>query len=947
MIASGLAQDSFTQCQAFRIGGSNNENPTSFGFDDSGNYFVAGQFSGTVDFNPGSDSLKLTSVGGYDAFLCKFNSIGSLIWTVSMGGKGADCITSIYIDVNNNIYLTGRYQDTCDLDPNPFSSVKLIAKGNNDIFVIKLDNKGQLKWAKSLGGPDTDVSYRVLVDRKGNVFTAGAFYGTADFDPGNGTASFTSKGLADGFISKLDSNGNYSWLIQIGGASMDFPTDMTFDKNDNILCSGPFGSTVDFDPDNTKTVNLTTAGYQDIFLCKYNSRRDLIWAKRIGGKKGDQSNAITTDIKSNIIFTGSFADTVDFDPGSGVQNLIQKTGNFFVTKLDSNGNYIWAKQLGGDLGGYGENATPGNILTDDSASILTFGSFVLGGDFDPGPSIYSMYSKNLNNGFDKGADLFLSKLSSKGDFVYAKQIGGVELESLGDLGISKKGEILMSGSCRGSGDYDPEYGTYNLTSAGLADIFVVKYTREAAPVISASGPLIFCQGDSLKLTSSILKNNLWSTKDTTRSIWVKKTGNYTATVESGTCNRFSNSIKTTLLNRPAVPTITANRTDFCKGDSAILTSSYISGNLWSTGETSRTISVTQSGSYTVSYSDANNCKSTSLAKNITANDTPSTPIISANGPTTFCDGGKVTITSSQLFGNTWSDGDTNRSRIIDFSQQLSVKTTRGKCSKTSSTTKIVVVSYPSVPFITASGNSEFCVGDSVKLISSANSDNKWSTGETTKEIVVKKTGKYLVSVSNGYCSSTSDTFLTNTNPFPTFTKNPSNISVNQGGSAVFEVNTSASNPIYQWQIYQSANYQNLVNNAQYSGVGTSKLTISNVTLANNNTKFRCLVTDNKCSSTSAMAALSVNAISSGTYNTNSFHFIVFPNPTQGLIYIDSKININLTEYIVHDMSGRFVKHSKIERDRSFGLVNISELPAGLYQIKFGASFQYFARIVKD
>lgn len=951
VILFSFSHDIICQCSALRFGGVGMDYAQASDYDDSGYLYVAGGFSNTVDFDPGPDSLKLTAQGSFDIFVSKFNSSGKLLWTITMGGTGANIgVKSIWIDERFKIYLVGSILGTCDFDPNPSKSFSLTSSGTgssgtggSSAFAVKLNNSGQFVWAKSIAATVDVTAYKVIVDKNRFVYFCGAFEGTADFDPGLGVVKYTSNGLSDGYICKLDSNGNYVWVIPMGGASMDFPRSIAFDPKHNIVCTGSFGTTVDFDPDNSKTFNLTSAGNLDIFTCKYSSKGQLIWAKSIGSKKSsDNGYAITCDYTGNILISGSFStDTVDFDPGPGKYYLdAQKEGTCYIAKLDSNGIFKWAKAIGG-AGGIGESCTPSVIVSDDSGYVYTYGNFTMGGDFNPGSGYFSLSSRN------NGIDVFISKLSPNGDFVFAKQVGGIEADWAGDIQLDSKGNILIVGYFRGTADLDPEDGIYNQTSAGLSDAFIIKYTGELAPIITASGSLIFCQGDSLKLTSSVLKNNLWSTKDTTRSIWVKKTGNYTATVESGTCNRLSNSLKVNVLNRPAVPTISANRTEFCKGDSAILTSSYISGNLWSTGETKRSISVAKSGSYTVTYSDANNCKSTSIARDITANDTPSTPIISANGPTTFCDGGKVTITSSQLYGNFWSDGDTNRSRSIDYSQQLSVTATRGKCSKSSALIKIVVISYPPVPYISASGNSEFCVGDSVKLISSANSGNKWSTGETAKEIVVKKTGKYQVSVSNGSCSRTSDTFFTNAIPFPTFTKNPSNISVNQGGSGVFEVNTTASNPIYQWQIYQAGNYQNLLNNAQYSGVETSKLTISNVSSAINNSKFRCLVTEIECSSISATAVLTVNAISQSITSAKSPEFVIFPNPTQGPIYIDSKININQSDYIVHDIAGRCIKHGKIERDRAFGLINISEFPAGMYQIKFGDSFQYFARIIKD
>ncbi|MFM1915752.1 MAG: hypothetical protein RLZZ531_1421 [Bacteroidota bacterium] len=285
------------------------------------------------------------------------------------------------------------------------------------------------------------------------------------------------------------------------------------------------------------------------------------------------------------------------------------------------------------------------------------------------------------------------------------------------------------------------------------------------PTITASGPTTFCSGGSVTLTSSSTTGNTWSTGATSQSIIVSNSGNYSVSVSNGTCS--STSSQTIVNNNPPTPSITASGpTSFCYGGTVTLTSSSAAGNTWSNGATSQSITVSNSGNYSVSVSNGT-CSSSSSTTSVTVNPVPITPIITSSGPTTFCSGGSVILTSSSATGNTWSNGATSQSIIVSNSGNYSVSVSNGTCSSSSSTNAITVNAVPTIPTITSSGPTTFCSGGSVTLTSSNATGNTWSNGSTSQFITVSNSGNYTVNVSNGVCSSSSSPTNITVNQLPT------------------------------------------------------------------------------------------------------------------------------------------------------------------------------------
>jgi len=387
----------------------------------------------------------------------------SWIWAKSMGStNNMDYGFSVSTDNIGDSYYTGTFSGTVDFDPGP-GVFNLTSPPLWSCFISKLDSYGNLVWAYSV---DTAQGSKITLDAAGNVYITGWFYGTSDFDPGPGIYNLTSGAAASIFITKVDNGGNFIWAKRICGASgNDASYGIAIDtgSNEAVFITGEFDQTEDFDPD-TGVYNLTPAGNEDIFICKLDGSGNFVWARKIGGISQDCIGwdiAIDPSGSGGIYSTGEFSGTVDFDPGPGVYNLTG--GGAFISKIDSSGNFVWAKKVNGSYG-YGIGIEPSGTNT-----VYITGEFYGTVDFNPDSvAVFNMASAG-------SFDAFILKLSPTGDFIWANEMGGSGgLDAGKDIFIDYSGNVYSTGTFGGLADFDPGAGSYNIGSNGLRDIYVSK-----------------------------------------------------------------------------------------------------------------------------------------------------------------------------------------------------------------------------------------------------------------------------------------------------------------------------------------------------------------------------------------------------------------------------------------------------------------------------------------
>lgn len=453
-----------------------NEVPNAMAFDDSGNVYTTGYYSGYTDFDPGPAIYTLSPGGSRDVFISKLDSSGNFVWAIPIKGSGQigqANAEAIKIDNAGNIYITGIIDYTFDFDPSPATFYLTASNGFSDVFVAKYDASGSFIWAKKFAeyAMKNEKARDMVLDNAGNIYIAGVFKSTVDFDPSVNTFNLTATGATeDAFLCKLDSGGNFKWAKRLGGNDYTDVVAIAIDSTANIYMAGHFAGTTDFNGDTALTFNLTSAGvnYEDFFACRYDSAGNYNWVKKIGVANSQLiADDIAIDCDGNINAAGTFFDTVDFDPGLGVANLtasVSSDHEMFILKWDSLGNYIWAKKLGND-----QNSRISSIALDDSANVYATGYFMSTIDVDPGPLVYNItsYASNLYR------DAFVYKLSTAGNLIWATTFGGAISDFANVIAFGPDNKPVIGGTFASMPAY---FGSYSLnnTATATTDMFICK-----------------------------------------------------------------------------------------------------------------------------------------------------------------------------------------------------------------------------------------------------------------------------------------------------------------------------------------------------------------------------------------------------------------------------------------------------------------------------------------
>lgn len=304
---------------AKKFGGSTFDNVTGLAINLSNELFITGTFSTTVDFDPGTAQANLTNMVGTDAFVLKLDALGDFVWVKGILGLGYDRSTGIGIDNDNNIYVGGYFDDLLDLDPGaPLNTVN--AYGYNDIYLIKLDPQGNFVWGNRIGNSDNNLLISMDVDHNGNVYGSGYYFGSLDFDPGPNSYVLSDQGYWDGFMFKLNADGEFQWANTIGGTDYAEVRNIRTNAAGQVFITGHFYGTANFN-DAGATYNLTSSGAgDDAFVASYNASGLMLWAIKFGGSSNDSGEQLAVDDIGNVYSSGFYLDIIDLDPQAGIAN---------------------------------------------------------------------------------------------------------------------------------------------------------------------------------------------------------------------------------------------------------------------------------------------------------------------------------------------------------------------------------------------------------------------------------------------------------------------------------------------------------------------------------------------------------------------------------------------------------------------------------------------------
>ena len=438
--------------------------------DDNGNIYSAGYFVDTVDFDPGPGVFELSSTqnGGffdfYDLFLQKLDSTGAFVWAKKFEAQTFPqqiLGISLSMDANGDIIFVSQGYSA--------------AGYKQSTYVYKIHETGNIIWAHGFGGgymaSGSSQGRGVTTDSLNNIYVTGIYKDTNVF--GGITLISESSSHPDAYLMKLDISGSLVWIKTIlQGVGEKEMSVVERDPNGNLYVTGYFGDTTDFDP-GAASYDLVPVFHRDIFVAKYDPNGDFVWAKSFGssfsgGSESDSGYDLKIDKNNDVVIIGKVQHgTIDFDPGVDTFNITNTSGgtDIFVEKLDVNGNFVWAKLMGGAYP-YDEGYS---IAIDSYNNIFITGRYSGTADFDPTPLGVSYL-------FGSGAALcgFVEKLDSNGDIVWVESITGSYMCESKDIYVDNNDVVYVSGVYRGTVDFDWSSGVDTIPSKGFRDGYLMK-----------------------------------------------------------------------------------------------------------------------------------------------------------------------------------------------------------------------------------------------------------------------------------------------------------------------------------------------------------------------------------------------------------------------------------------------------------------------------------------
>ena len=352
--------------------------------DADNNIIITGEFSPPYIIL-GTDTLYTATANIWDntdVFIVKYDPSGNLIWAKSAGGCAFEDGASVSSDENNNIVVSGHFYSSF-ITFGTDTLYKCDSLFSPDIYIVKFDPMGNVLWAKSEGGSGWDNIKSITTDFNNNIITMGRY---PDSTITFGTDTFTNFGSDNIFIVKYDSLGDVLWAKKCSGGTY---KEITSDADNNYIITGYFStSTITFG-----TEALTNAGSNNIFIVKFDTSGNVLWAKSAGGNNSDGSNSVTTDFNNNIIITGNFQSPIVTFGTDTITNA--DSANIFIVKYDPSGNVLWAKSTG--------RGSATSIISDLNNNVI-----IMGGFWSASIAFGTTVLSNVSEG---SYDIFIAKLN--------------------------------------------------------------------------------------------------------------------------------------------------------------------------------------------------------------------------------------------------------------------------------------------------------------------------------------------------------------------------------------------------------------------------------------------------------------------------------------------------------------------------------------------------------
>lgn len=766
--------------------------------DASGNVYIVGRLSGTVDFDPGTGTANETSMGDNDLFFAKYDQDGNFIWVkqIDMNFPGWGVYPCKIKVKNGSIHIIGTYYGGADFDPGA-GVATMTAWGNLAPYVAKYDLNGNYIWSKTMGSANNDHATDIDVDNTGNLYISFVSGGVSvDFDPGAGVASVPVN-VNDGVFAKFDPSGNLLFAKSISSVSGGWHPiqNITIDDAQNIYISGYTDGTSDVDP-GAAVINVTSSGAPFSYVAKYDATGNYVWH---GTYNGGYTTEMRVNLGTNRLYvTGIFnSGTFDTDLTAGTNNLSCNGGyDGFFARYDLNGNHQWSYRMGGTLDDYFQDMD----FYRGSQIVTTSNIKSAGIDIDPSGAVTSYSSNGMY-------DLVLARHGVNGELYRSISIGATNDDvsyAISTNYIAQK--INVVGTFNLTVDFDGLTPVQNETAVGM-DGYVASYEpynptaiqgyySNGAPIGAGSFRPI-CVGDSVILSLD--------PDDGATVFWYDDLGNLVATGDSIVLGPLTTTTTYTAVDSivgatsedywgytytytvpvtEVIVNLTTSDDTVCFGNSVDLTATgQLNGGCicvdsiaysWNPAlgtDTFYTVTPTVNTTYTV-Y--AQTTGSTyfcidSASVDIVVLPPPTVTIVASD--TLLCNGSSVTLTASGATSYSWSGGITNG---VPFSfsgtnTYTVVGSNGGLCNDTA---QITISSLPGPTVNITATDTLLCGGGNITLTATGATNYTWNGGVTNGvSFAIASTNTFtVIGDDGGLCTDTAQVTIT--------VLTPPNVSIN-------------------------------------------------------------------------------------------------------------------------------------------------------------------------
>jgi hypothetical protein len=407
------------------LGGSSLDQGNGITVDSSGNVVVAGYTYSSGLFSGGFDP---SFNGAYDAFVAKFSTVGSHLWSTYLGGGGGDGAEGVAVDSSGNILVTGHTYSggwvTGGFDTE--------WSGLDDAFVVKLSPTGNHAWSTYLGVAGDNKAYGITADVTGNVLVVGSSAIVVKLTPGGG------------YLWRTYLGGNQAFGVAVDGSGNVFVTGQT---NSSGWVSGGFDTSFN--------------GSVDAFLVKLTSGGSPVWSTYIGGSGDDYGYAVSVDGGGNVLVTGQTGSSGWVS--GGFDTSFNGSCDVFVTKVSTSGSHLWSTYLGGGGSDRGRG-----VALDGSGNVMVAGQTNSSG----------WVSGGFDTSFNGTEDAFVAKLSGGGSHLWSTYLGGGAAEWAGSVAVDGSGNVSVTGYTYSSGWVS---GGFDTSFGGQYDAFVAMITGLGTP----------------------------------------------------------------------------------------------------------------------------------------------------------------------------------------------------------------------------------------------------------------------------------------------------------------------------------------------------------------------------------------------------------------------------------------------------------------------------------